>query len=147
MGERTGSDLLNRLTRDLGRLGKYEGLLETQEKLIERGDFESLPGVLAKKEAVLAKIESFRDASTVPLPAVPGRNGGKNGKKFEELRGLFLSKVEELAARDQAGLKRALQGRAELAGQLRALFQGKKLLRGYKPQKSDGKARFKDIKT
>ena len=147
MSASNGKDLLNTLAQDLRRLQKYERLLETQEKLVEKGEFDTLPGVLDKKARVLAKIESLRNGAALSIRTASSGDSGKNGKKVEELLARFIVKVKEVETREQASLHKARLGRAELSEQLRAIHRGKKLLRGYKPQKSDGKARFKDIKT
>jgi hypothetical protein len=145
--ERNSEDSSLQLEQDLARLQQYESLVDYQEKLIASGEFESLPQVLGKKTKVLSGIVTLRNGAAQARAGVEGRRGGKNARSPDELLAGFITKVEELFHRENASLGKALTGRAELAGQLQAIYHGKKLLRGYKPERSDGKARFKDIKT
>ena len=137
LSEKRSDDLLSRLSQDLERLQEYERLVTRQEKLIEGGEFERLARVLDKKAEVLSEIQILQNGAAKAA-------GGDNA---DELLARFTTKIGKLAKREKASLRKALIGRAELAGQLQAIHHGKKLLRGYKPERSDGKARFKDIKT
>ena len=143
LSEKRSDDLLSGLSQDLERLQEYERLVTRQEKLIEGGEFERLARVLDKKAEVLSEIQILQNG------AAKAAGGGKQkgGDNADELLARFTTKIGKLAKREKASLRKALIGRAELAGQLQAIHHGKKLLRGYKPERSDGKARFKDIKT
>ena len=141
--EKRSDDLRSRLSQDLERLQEYERLVSRQEKLIEGGEFERLIRVLDKKAEVLSEIQILQNG------AAKTAGGGKQkaGDNADELLARFTTRIGKLAKREKASLRKALIGRAELAEQLQAIHHGKKLLRGYKPERSDGKARFKDIKT
>lgn len=141
------NDLQKRLSHDLECLAEYERMVGRQEKLIEKGDLESLNKTLDKKTKILSKIQTLNIAEAWAEIETVGEDGRKNGKNAEALLAGFITRIEELFVREEASLKKARVGKAELAEQLKAIKRGKKLLRGYKPQLSDGKARFKDIKT
>jgi hypothetical protein len=140
-------DLQKRLSHDLECLAEYERLVGRQEKLIEKGDFERLVKALDKKTNILSKIRTLNIGAARAEVGAAGGDGRKNGKNAEVLLASFTTKIEELVAREEVSLKQARVGKTQLAEQLKAIKRGKKLLRGYKPQRSDGKARFKDIKT
>ncbi len=138
---------MSRLSRNLKRVKEYERLLGRQEKLIEHGEFERLFRVLDKKAKVLSEIRVLHNGAAPASGEAGSEDAQKDSDSTNELQALFTTKITELANREKASLKKALIGRAELAEQLQIIYHGKKLLRGYKPGRSDGKARFKDIKT
>ena len=138
---------MSRLSRNLKRVKEYERLLGRQEKLFEDGEFERLFRVLDKKSKVLSEIRVLHNGAAQAKREAGNGSVQIDGDSTNELLTLFNTKIRELASREKAGLKKALIGRAELAEQLQIIYHGKKLLRGYKPGPSDGKARFKDIKT
>ena len=147
MTEKRIDDFQKRLSQDLECLAQYERLVGRQEKMIEKGDFERLVKTLDKKTNILSKIQTLNIGAAQAEIETAGEGGRKNGKKAEVLLAGFITKIEELFVREEASLKKARLGKAALAEQLKAIKRGKKLLRGYKPQRSDGKARFKDLKT
>ena len=147
MAERQKIDLLTQLSHNLERLEEYERLLVHQEKLIEGDQFERLIRVLDKKAEVLSQIAILRNGTGRNAAGPESSKAQKGGESTDKLLALFTTKIRELVDREKTSLKKAMIDRAELAEQLQVIYHGKKLLRRYKPGPSDGKARFKDIKT
>jgi len=147
LSERKKADLLSQLTRDIERVQEYERLLGRQEKLIADGKLERLARVLDKKAKVLSEIETLYNGAALSA-VTAGNNAEQKGRNnVAELLARFTAIIGELETREITCLRKVLVGRAEVAEQLQTIHHGKKLLRGYKPEPSDGKARFKDIKT
>ena len=147
MSEKKKADLLSRLTHDIELVQEYERLLGRQEKLIEDGKLERLARVLDKKAKVLSEIETLYNGAALAAVTAEDRAEPKDRNNVAGLLARFTAIIGELETREITCLRKVLVGRAEVAEQLQAIHQGKKLLRGYNPEPSDGKARFKDIKT
>jgi hypothetical protein len=123
-----------------GWLESYGKLIELQERLVEREDYAGLGRVLDRKDSLLHRMSGLRGSQSVAQDAPP------DGPPAD-LRDVLAARVEVFAGREKICLEKALALRNKLAGQLRLLQEGKKLLRGYRRFPSGGKARFKDLKT
>ncbi|MCE5273058.1 hypothetical protein LLH00_17410 [bacterium] len=134
--------LEQRLEQELVRLQNLGSLVELQASLIESGELERLPRVLERKDRIIARLQEARAQYESALHDSPGLTA-RARQLWEELG----QRIREHSARDRVSLDRAVEIRQELARKLRQVKAGKKMLLGYAPVATKGKARFKDIKT
>ncbi len=138
----TAEKLEQRLEQELVRLQNLGRLVELQVSLIESGELERLPRVLERKDRIISRLQEAGAQYECALRDNPGPSP-RARQLWEELG----QRIREHSARDRVSLDRAVEIKQELARKLRQVKAGKKMLLGYAPVATKGKARFKDIKT
>lgn len=144
MSCKKGAELDEALNRQLGHLKKYGELVERQQMLIERQDYEGLLDVLARKQKVIDRMGDPARLKKLAERFSPENNGHREqtARLFEDL----IARLDFFAVREAESMEKASGLRAELAGSIYALRKGKRMLRKYSHAPQAGKARFKDVK-
>jgi hypothetical protein len=143
MSGKPNARLENALSRQLTQLKKYGELLDVQQEMIERSDYEGLQRVLVQKEKVLARLGPPEHIKT--LAGEAEQSAGRERRHTEELFGKLVSELDIFSAREGASMERTSGAMAELAEKIYTLRKGKRMLRKYSHAPQAGKARFKDV--
>jgi hypothetical protein len=143
MSEKSNARLDNTLNRQLTQLKKYGELLDVQQKMIERSDYEGLQRVLAKKEKVLARLGPPEQISS--LAGEVELSAGTEHRHTQELLGKLVGKLDVFSALEETSMEITSGAMVELAEKIFILRKGKRMLRKYSHAPQAGKARFKDV--
>ncbi len=143
MSGKTNARLDNTLSRQLTQLKKYGELLDVQQGMIERSDYEGLQRVLAQKEKVLARLAPPGEIKH--LAGEAKLSAGAERGHTEELFSRLVGTLDNFSAREGADAEITSAAMAELAEKIYTLRKGKRMLRKYSHAPQAGKARFKDV--
>jgi len=143
MSKKATARLDDALSSQLSHLKKYSQLLDAQQELIERKDFEGLRKIMDRKDRVLARLGGQADLNALALEAKQA-----SGEERDQTAELFFSLTEKLdnfAAQEAQSVEKTAGLKTELARNIFTLRKGKRMLRKYSQAHPAGKARFKDL--
>ncbi len=143
MSRKPNVRLDNALSRQLNQLKKYGELLDMQQEMIERSDYEGLQRVLTRKEKVLSRLAPPGEINQLADEAK--LSAGTERRHTEQLFGRLVGKLDIFSAREAAGVEKTSAAMAGLAERIYTLRRGKRMLRKYSHAPQAGKARFKDV--
>ncbi len=104
MSRKPNARLDNALSRQLNQLKKYGELLDTQQDMIERSDYEGLQRVLARKEKVLSRLVPPGEINHLAGEAKFSAGGER--RHTEQLFGRLVGELDIFSAREAASVEK-----------------------------------------